>query len=134
MRSKLLGTTILVMILVWGAVGLRAATRFETAAAKVYEQMPNLERGELPGKPESTLVRRLMLYHASIRGRPETSRLDWKLTLSDYLGYNLNIDPATYPEYKAGQDTLARDRAAVDALSRRERNRLIDVLVFALQR
>lgn len=113
---------------------LLAASRTEQIAQKVYARLASFPKAEIPGKPESTLVRRILLYHISVRGRPETSRLDWKLTLSDYLGYNMGIDPTSYPDFSAELDTLNKDKALIDALSRREREALIDALIQSLRR
>ncbi|AGY58937.1 hypothetical protein [Gloeobacter kilaueensis] len=121
------------IILVLPGIPVVAASRLQAAAERVYAKIPNLEHNALPGQPDNTLVRRLINYHATLRGRPEYSRLDWKLTLADYLGYNLPIDPTTYPDNGPGQPVLAQDRAAIDALSRPQRNRLIEVLIWSLE-
>jgi len=109
-------------------------TRAEQAADQVYRALPELPREAPPDQPNNTLVRRMILYHLRVRGRPETSRLDWQLTLSDYLGYNLTIDPATYPENGTAFAALDRDRAALDGLSRQGRWRLVRLLIDALRR
>ncbi len=80
--------------------------------------------------PTNTLIGRMLRYHAYVKGRPVQMRLDWKLTLADYLDANDIMDSATYPS----QDVLTvnpmeGDRAAVNKLSRETRNRLIDRLI-----
>ncbi len=80
--------------------------------------------------PTNTLVGRMLRYHAYVKGRPVQVRLDWKLTIADYLDANDVMDLATYPS----QDVLTvnpmeGDRAAMNKLSRETRNRLIDRLM-----
>lgn len=106
-----------------------AASRTVEVAQKVYAQFPALPRIEVAGNPENTLIRRMIQYHTRLQGRPEQSRLDWQLTLSDYLGYNINIDPTSYPE----RSLLETDKAALDALTRDQRSQLIRVLIRAFQ-
>lgn len=81
---------------------------------------------------DNTLVSRLIRYHLYVKNRPSTYRLDWKLTLADYLGVNEMMWEGQYP----GHDTLrtnplAGDRAAIARLSRRDRDRLVELLVRA---
>ena len=104
---------------------------------QVYKQLPNLplenkyvnkETGKVDS--DNTLVSRLIRYHLSVKGRPAIYRLDWKLTLADYLGVNEEINPSRYP----GSDTLRQnpiegDRAAIGRLSRTQRDALVQVMV-----
>lgn len=106
-----------------------ATPRTVEIAQKVYTQFPVLPRSEVPGEPDNTFIRRVIQYHTHLRERPEQSRFDWQLTFSDYLGYNLNIDPTTYPNRSA----LEADKAALDALTRDQRNQLIQILMQACQ-
>ena len=64
-------------------------------AQQIYAQLPDLplenqyidqETGDRD--EANTLVRRLIVYHLLVKGRPPFYRLDWKLTLADYLGAN----------------------------------------------
>jgi hypothetical protein len=73
----------------------------------VYKQLPNLplenkyvsrESGKV--SPDNTLVSRLIEYHIYVKGRAPNYRLDWKLTLADYLGANELIQDTTYPGAK----------------------------------
>lgn len=104
---------------------------------QVYKQLPNLplenkyvnkETGKVD--PDNTLVGRLIRYHLSVKGRPAIYRLDWKLTLADYLGVNEEINQSRYP----GSDTLRQnpiegDLAAIGHLNRVQRDALVQVLV-----
>lgn len=103
----------------------------------VYEQLPGFpqenqyistETGDVA--EDNTLVSRLVRYHILIKGRSPIHRLDWKLTLADYLGVNEVIFPASYP----GQDTLqsnpiAGDVAVLQSLNRAQREQLISTIV-----
>ncbi|MBE9039235.1 hypothetical protein IQ235_00295 [Oscillatoriales cyanobacterium LEGE 11467] len=103
---------------------------------QVYEQLPDLpleneyvdlETGEVD--PEDTLISRFIRYHVYVKGRPPQYRLDWKLTLADYLGANDLMFEGVYP----GGDELDRnpmygDRETIASLSRTERNALVHTL------
>lgn len=102
----------------------------------VYQQLPdfpkenqylNKETGKVA--ENNTLVTRLIRYHIYIKERAPSYRLDWKLTLADYLNANEIMYENTYP----GNDTLRQnpldgDRAAISRLSRTQRNALVQVL------
>jgi hypothetical protein len=104
---------------------------------QVYQQLPNLplenqyvsrETGKVD--PNNTLVSRLVKYHMYVRRRPPNYRLDWKLTMADYLGANELMEDGIYP----GSDTLKKnpidaDRAAIGRLNRAQRDALVEVLV-----
>lgn len=104
---------------------------------QVYQKLPNLplENKYISKETKkveeiSTLVTRLLQYHLYVKGRAPGYRLDWKLTVADYLGANEIIDEAAYP----GSGTLninpmESDRAAISRLSRKERNDLVQTLV-----
>ena len=104
---------------------------------QVYKQLPSLPKenqyiNKETGKvaPENTLVSRLIRYHVYVKGRPVNYRLDWKLTLADYLGVNEVMEESRYP----GHDTLRSnpidgDRTAINRLNRAERDALVQTLV-----
>lgn len=104
---------------------------------QVYKQLPDLplenqyinqETGKVD--PDDTLVSRLIRYHVYVKGRPTIYRLDWKLTLADYLGANENIKEFRYPGADSlRQNPLEGDRAVINRLSLAERNALVQVLV-----
>jgi len=103
----------------------------------VYKQLPNLplenkyvsrESGKV--NPDNTLVNRLIEYHVYVKGRSPNYRLDWKLTLADYLGANELIQDTTYPGAKTlRQNPLEGDRAAINRLNRQQRDALVQSLV-----
>ncbi|WGV26770.1 hypothetical protein [Halotia branconii] len=104
---------------------------------QVYQQLPDLPKENKYNRKDSgkvadnnTLASRLIRYHIYIKGRSPIYRLDWKLTLADYLGVNEIMYDTTYP----GNDTLqqnpiAGDRTAIKNLTRQQRNALVQVLV-----
>ncbi len=104
---------------------------------QVYQQLPNLplenqyiSKDTRKVERNNTLVGRLVKYHIYIKGRPPNYRLDWKLTLADYLGANEVMEEGIYP----GNDTLRQnpidgDRAAIGKLNRVQRDALVEVLV-----
>ena len=111
-------------------------------AQKVYTELPEipLENQYFNQKlkkidPNNTLVNRILRYHAFTKGRPADVRLDWKLTLADYLGANDIMDPATYPSHDVlSKNPMDDDRAAVNMLTRSMRDQLIDRLIQFTQK
>jgi hypothetical protein len=115
-----------------------SSIRVETASAIVYQQLPYLpkengykskETGEID--PEHTLISRFIRYSQDFKKRTNRYRFDWKLSLADYLGAHETIDPETYP----GSVTLTTnpfeaDVKAIQALNRRQRQELVDLLAF----
>lgn len=111
--------------------------RPDEAANKVYQLVPDLPQenqylsqktGEIDTK--HTLVGRIVAYHIYIKGRPVSYRIDWKLTLADYLGMNEKIKPDNYPGYQAlTQNPYENDLIAVQKLTRQQRNALVTALV-----
>ena len=103
---------------------------------QVYQQLPDLpkenqyiskETGQ--AAENNTLASRLITYHLYRKGRAPNYRLDWKLTLADYLDANEIMYDHSYP----GNDTLRQnplegDRAVIANLNRHERNALVQVL------
>ena len=111
-------------------------------AQKIYTELPEipLENQYFNQKlkkidPNNTLINRILRYHAFTKGRPADMRLDWKLTLADYLGANDIMDPATYPSHDVlNKNPLDNDRAAVNTLTRSMRDQLIDRLIQFTQK
>ena len=136
----------LAIVLVFTVISAIAVTaqvvRTGDIAQKIYVELPNvpLENQYFNKKinkidPNNTLISRMIRYHAYVKGRPVALRLDWKLTIADYLGANDIMDLATYP----GQDILSvnpmdSDQAAINTLSRQTRDRLIDRLTKYTQK
>lgn len=108
---------------------------------EVYRQLPNLplenqyvsrETGQVA--TDNTLVRRMIQYHIFQKGRPPGLRLDWKLTLADYLGVNEYMDPDRYVAgARLTPSPLAGDQAAVRRLSRVQREELVQTLLALLK-
>lgn len=103
---------------------------------QVYQQLPDFPKenqyvSKETGKvaENNTLVGRLIRYHVYVKERSPAYRLDWKLTLADYLNANETMYDITYP----GHDTLRQnpiegDRTAIAKLTRSQRNALVQVL------
>ncbi len=109
----------------------------DEVANVVYQQLPNIpqenqyfERESETVAKNNTLVSRLVRYHQYIKSRPTNFRIDWQLTLADYLGVNETMQEKRYP----GSSTLTvnpfeGDRQVISKLTRQQRLELIDVLV-----
>lgn len=105
----------------------------------VYQKLPNLPienqylRADTKKRAvQSTLVSRLVQYHTSVKGRPPLYRLDWKITLADYLGVNDYLQLETYPGNSyLKTNPMERDRQLVQALTLSQRNALVQALVDA---
>lgn len=117
-----------------------AAAQFsipEDASQRVYERLPNLPRenqyvSKETGKVDerNTLATRLMRYHIFVKRRPPMYRLDWKLTLADYIGANEYLVESQYPSANTlNQNPMESDRAAIEKLTRAERDALVNILV-----
>jgi len=104
---------------------------------QVYDRLPNLPRenqyvNRETGKvePNNTLVSRLIRYHIYVKNRPPQYRLDWKLTLADYLNVNEIVEEAAYPSQATlRKNPMDADIAAIGRLNRAERDALVQVLV-----
>jgi hypothetical protein len=111
--------------------------RIEEIWQQVYQKLPDLPKenqyiNKESGKvsTENTLINRLIRYHIYVRGRTTNYRLDWKLTLADYLGANEKIEADTYPSGSSLRtNPLAGDTAAINRLTRTQREALVDNLV-----
>jgi hypothetical protein len=107
-------------------------------SAQIYEQLPNLplENQYISSDTNSpaadnTLVSRIIRYHIYIQERPTNFRLDWKLTLADYLGAFERITADQYPDYGLRENPMEGDIAAVQSLSAEQRNQLVNALYEA---
>lgn len=111
--------------------------RYDDTAKRLYQRLPDfpLENQYVSRKTgqvaaENTLARRLIQYHADVKGRYPIYRLDWKLTLADYLGVNEPLEPFTYPSRALLQSNpMAGDRATISRLNRSQRDALVQALV-----
>lgn len=105
-------------------------------AQQVYLQLPDLplENQYVNREDEvaenNTLVSRMVQYHLLVANRIPNSRLDWKLTIADYLDANEWMRPGLYPGADSlRQNPIEGDRAAIGQLNRAQRDALVDVLV-----
>ncbi len=104
---------------------------------QVYQRLPNFPKenqyvSKETGKVavDNTLVSRLIRYHLYVKSRTPRYRLDWKLTLADYLGANEYLVETRYPGYDTlKQSPCEGDRAAIRQLNRAQRDALVAVLV-----
>jgi hypothetical protein len=104
---------------------------------QIYQRLPDLPKenqyiSSATGKPSTgnTLVGRLIRYHVLLKSRSPLYRLDWKLTLADYLGVNEVIIETTYPgREELRTNPMDRDRATVNQLTRQQRDALVQALV-----
>jgi hypothetical protein len=104
---------------------------------QVYQLLPSLPLenqyvNRKTGKvaESNTLISRLIRYHIYVKARPVDYRLDWKLSLADYLGANERMSASTYPS----ADTLRtnpfqNDVAIIRSLNRTQREALVQTLV-----
>jgi hypothetical protein len=127
----------LAFTLISASTATAQVVRTSEIAQKIHTELPEIpiENQYFSRKlnkidPNNTLISRVLRYHSYVKGRPVYVRLDWKLTLADYLDANDIMDSATYPS----QDVLTvnpmeGDRAAINKLPRETRNRLIDRLM-----
>jgi hypothetical protein len=129
--------TILITIAILTAIALPAqALRPSEVPPAVYKKIPSLpienqyiNKETKKVDKDNTLVSRLMRYHLYLKGRPATYRLDWKLTLADYLGGNDVMDEAAYPSReKLKINPMEGDRKAIQSLSRSDRDALVQTM------
>ncbi|MBW4473659.1 MAG: hypothetical protein KME45_25275 [Stenomitos rutilans HA7619-LM2] len=132
-------------LLVFWSVGLERSPAFaqrvrpEGVWQTVYERVPDLPKenqyvSKETGKvaSDNTLVGRLIRYHLYVVGRSPLYRFDWKLTIADYLGLGLNgsFDETSYPSRATLKTNPAEgDRAAINRLTRSQRDALVQALV-----
>lgn len=108
----------------------------EVVAQQIYDKFPDLPKSndylrqsDGTPDPENTLISRLIRYHRDIKKRPTRYRLDWKLTLADYLGVNEQMLPDRYPGFSTLQKSpLDGDRQLIESLNRQQRQELVDFL------
>lgn len=108
----------------------------EVVSEEVYKKIPdfplennyiNIESQQVAS--ENTLITRVVRYHQYIKSRPTIYRLDWKLTLADYLGKNEIIDENRYPNTTLTENPLEKDKKIIQSLTRQQRDELVNVLV-----
>lgn len=106
-----------------------------TLATEIYGRLPDLPLenqyiSRETGQPdlENTLVSRIIRYHVYIQKRPTHFRLDWKLTLADYLDAFEPLSADRYPALGLRENPMAGDRAVVQSLDPLQRDRLVNTL------
>ncbi|MEL6602699.1 MAG: hypothetical protein AAFP20_05665 [Cyanobacteria bacterium J06614_10] len=106
-----------------------------TIAAQVYQQHPDFplenqyiseETGSVA--TENTLVDRFIRYHLYVKRRPTNFRLDWKLTMADYLGAFDRMSPERYSDYGLRDNPFADDIAAIERMTAEERDRFVNAI------
>ncbi|HEY9599602.1 MAG TPA: hypothetical protein V6D33_18220 [Cyanophyceae cyanobacterium] len=122
-------------------IGVPSATaqvsRAQDVWQQVYQRLPNLPRenqyvSKETGKVDSdnTLVSRLIRYHLYVKNRLPNFRFDWKMTMADFLGANDYLVEDQYPSANTlTTNPMEGDRAAIQKLSRAEREALVNTLV-----
>lgn len=124
---------VLMVVLVGEPAAWGQLSRVEGAVEQVYRQLPNLPREDGYGgdsRGVRTLLHRLMVYHLQIMGRSPFSRLDWQLTLADYLDANEVMLAQNYPGATLlSSNPYDRDRQVIQGLSRGERQALLGALL-----
>ena len=149
--SVVLAVLTCLFLILWGE-GMKAPSQFnwvgvhraiaqtnrtQEIAAQVYQRLPDFPRENQyvrkdTGKvdPDNTLVSRLIRYHLYVKSRPSNYRLDWKLTLADYLGANEYLVDSSYPGFDTlRENPLSGDRAAIDRLNLKQRSAFVDTIV-----
>lgn len=134
---SLLGLAFITAMLLIAQPLVAQEVRVGDAWQQVYQRLPDFPRenqyiNRETGKvaESNTLISRLIRYHIYVKARPVNYRLDWKLTLADYLGANERMPASTYPS----ADTLRtnpfqNDVAVVRSLNRTQRDALVQTLV-----
>ncbi|HEY9652301.1 MAG TPA: hypothetical protein V6C95_16700 [Coleofasciculaceae cyanobacterium] len=121
-------------------IGVPSATaqmsRPQDVWQQVYQRLPNLplenqyvskETGEVDA--DNTLVSRLIRYHLYVKNRLPNFRFDWKMTMADFLGANDYLVEEQYPSANTlTANPMEGDRAAIEKLSRAEREALVNTL------
>lgn len=132
-----LSLTFITVLLVVAQPLVAQDVRVGDAWQQVYQLLPDFPRenqyvNQETGKvaESNTLISRLIRYHIYVKARPVNYRLDWKLTLADYLGANERMPASTYPS----ADTLRtnpfqNDVAVIRSLTRTQRDALVQTLV-----
>ena len=106
---------------------LAQSMRFEQVTQELENGYVNSETGRV--STDNTLISRLIRYHVYIKSRLPNYRLDWKLTLADYLGVNERIEPKTYPSGSSlRKNPMEGDIAAVNRLTLAQRTAVVDIL------
>jgi hypothetical protein len=115
----------------------QVSTSPKIVASEIYQALPGLplenqyiRKETNKAAVDSTLVERFIQYHTNVKGRSPGFRMDWKMSLADYLGVNDYLTEINYPGHAFLKTSpMKGDRAAIQALSRQQREALIQALV-----
>jgi hypothetical protein len=137
--SIVLGLEVMTGAIHEGQPAIAQIIRSDNAWKKVYEQLPDFPKENQYINKETkkvaeddTLVGRLIRYHLYVKGRIPFYRLDWKLTLADYLEIYGRMDEDNYPSgNKLNKNPVVGDVAAIQKLNLAQRNALVQALVNA---
>lgn len=137
--GMVVGMEVLTEVVNGGHGAIAQIIRSDDAWKKVYEQLPDFPKENQYINKETkkvaeddTLVGRLIRYHLYVKGRIPFYRLDWKLTLADYLEIFGRMDENNYPSgNKLNKNPAAGDIAAIQKLNLAQRNALVQALVNA---
>ena len=105
-------------------------------ATQIYQQHPDfplentyLNLSDQSPAPDNTLVSRFIRYHIFLKDRPGNFRLDWKLSIADYLGAFQEINPDVYPFHDLlTENPMAGDIDAIRQMTREQRNLMVQSL------
>jgi hypothetical protein len=148
MRPRFFGLMVVGIALWFGLSALGSGTWFtmtaqaqadspEAIALQVYPQVPWLSKENQYQRQDNgtvvednTLISRLIRYHTQNKSRSPAFRLDWKLTLVNYLGLDDYIQVETYPGASyLKPNPMESDRKIIQGLNRKQRDALIQALV-----
>lgn len=137
-KRGLLGAIALLMAL---SISQPVAAQFwvqdELIGPQIYQMLPDLPKANHYVNRETrqvasnnTLVGRFIRYHIYTKGRSPFYRLDWKLTLGDYLGVNDRMDENAYPSrMQLRVNPMDQDIEEIRKLNRVQRDALVNALV-----
>lgn len=121
----------------WTVAQIIPSALVQEAGRRVYEEIPDFPlenyyilQATQEVATDNTLATRFIRYHLYTKGRTPRFRLDWKLTLADYLGVNDLLEFISYPSSDVlNINPMETDRERIQSLNRAQRDALIQVLV-----
>lgn len=134
----LLGTiALLAVLMISQPVSAQFWVQDDLIWPQIYQMLPDLPRANHYVNRETrqvatnnTLVGRFIRYHIYTKGRSPFYRLDWKLTLGDYLGLNDRMDESAYPSrIQLRINPMDQDIEEIRKLNWAQRDALVNALV-----
>ena len=118
-------------------VAIAQSLQPEKVAEQVYQAIPDfpqendyISQETNQTATKNTLVSRIVRYHQYTKARPTIFRLDWKLTLADYLSKNEIIVEQRYPGNSTlTQNPMRKDKEVISNLTMQQRDDLVRILV-----